>query len=383
MVYHNVASGNRIVINTIPLQGSLTGVGHYTNQLVRYFSLLDRQNEYTYYYGFFSKTLVGSGHPVQRLRSQLPKTPWFRKTLRETVFLFSRLFHSEFDLYFEPNFIPTKIKARKIVTTVHDFSFRLFPEAHPKDRIQYFEKNFASNILRSDRIITDSVYIKNEAMEFLALPAERITPIHLGVDHDVFNLYDKDTLRSCREDLALPEKFILFVGTREPRKNLDRLMLAYAELPEQVQREFSLVLVGPRGWGESDPAARQKLANGVLVLDYLDTQKLALAYNLASVLAYPSLYEGFGLPPLEAMACGCPVVVSRTASLPEVCADAACYIDPRDVQSIAEGMNQVLSDNELRRSLIKKGIERAKLFTWENTARKTLEVFDEVLSTAN
>jgi glycosyltransferase involved in cell wall biosynthesis len=383
MVYHNVASGNRIVINTIPLQGSLTGVGHYTNQLVRYFSLLDSRHEYTYYYGFFSKTLVGSGHPVQRLRGQLPKTPWFRTTLREAVFFFSRLFHSEFDLYFEPNFIPTRIKARKIVTTVHDFSFRLFPEAHPRDRIQYFDKNFANNILRSDRIITDSVYIKNEAMQFLALPAERITPVYLGVDHGVFKIYDRETLKSRKEDLALPEKFILFVGTREPRKNLDRLMRAYAELPEQVQKEFSLVLIGPRGWGESDPAARQKLANRVLVLDYLETQKLALAYNLASVLVYPSLYEGFGLPPLEAMACGCPVVVSRAASLPEVCADAACYVDPKDVQSIAEGVSTVLSDDELRRSLIKKGAERVKLFTWENTARKTLEVFDEVLSAAN
>jgi glycosyltransferase involved in cell wall biosynthesis len=380
MIYHNVASGNRIVINTIPLQGSLTGVGHYTNQLVRYLSLLDRQNEYTYYYGFFSKTLVGSGHPVQRLRSQLPKTPWFRKTLRETVFLFSRLFHSEFDLYFEPNFIPVKIKAKKIVTTVHDFSFRLFPEAHPKDRIQYFEKNFAKNILRSDRIITDSVYIKDEAKQFLALSPERITPVHLGVDHDVFKMYDSETLKSWTESLALPAKFILFVGTREPRKNLDRLMRAYSELPEHVQTEFSLVLVGPRGWGESDPVGRQKLANRVLVLDYLDTQKLALAYNLASVLVYPSLYEGFGLPPLEAMACGCPVVVSRAASLPEICADAACYVDPKDVQSIAEGMNRVLSDNELRRSLTKKGIERAKLFTWEKTAQQTLAVFNELVS---
>lgn len=380
MVDSNEASGNRIVINTIPLQGSLTGVGHYTNQLVRYFNLLDKQNEYTYYYGFFTRTLIGSGHPVQRLRNQLPKTPWFRKTLREAVFVSSRLFHSEFDLYFEPNFIPTKIKARKIVATVHDFSFRLFPEAHPRDRIQYFEKNFAKNILRSQRIITDSVYIKNEAMQFLALPPERITPVHLGVDHDVFKIYDSERLKSCREDLALPEKFILFVGTREPRKNLDRLMRAYAELPGQLQREFSLVLIGPLGWGETDPAARQKLANRVLVLDYLDTQKLALAYNLASVLAYPSVYEGFGLPPLEAMACGCPVVVSRAASLPEVCGDAACYVDPQDVQSIAEGMNRVLSDDELRRSLIKKGIERAKLFTWEKTAQQTLAVFNELLS---
>jgi glycosyltransferase involved in cell wall biosynthesis len=379
MVRSHAASGNRIVINTIPLQGSLTGVGHYTDQLVRYFSLLDSRHEYTYYYGFFSKTLVGSGHPVQRLRRQLPKTPWFRTTLREAVFFFSRLFHSEFDLYFEPNFIPTRIKARKIVTTVHDFSFRLFPEAHPKDRIQYFEKNFANNILRSDRIITDSVYIKDEALQFLSLPPERITSVHLGIDHDLFKIYDRETLKSCKEDLALPEKFILFVGTREPRKNLDRLIQACAELPEEVQKEFSLVLIGPRGWGESDPVARLKLANRVLVLDYLDTWKLALAYNLASVLVYPSLYEGFGLPPLEAMACGCPVVVSRAACLPEVCGEAAYYVDPEDVSSITEGINRVLSEEALKKSLISSGLERAKLFSWEKTARKTLDVFEEVM----
>src|SRR5919108_6199461 len=378
MIYHNVASGNRIVINTIPLQGSLTGVGHYTNQLVRYLSLLDRQNEYTYYYGFFSKTLVGSGHPVQRLRSQLPKTPWFRKTLRETVFLFSRLFHSEFDLYFEPNFIPVKIKAKKIVTTVHDFSFRLFPEAHPKDRIQYFEKNFSKNIRRSDRIITDSLYIKNEAVEFLGLPSDMITPVHLGVDHEVFKVYGKESLALCKREFGLPEKFMLFVGTREPRKNLDRLIRAYAELPEQVQGEFSLVLVGPRGWGESDPSARKNLGNRVRVLDYVETQKLALVYNLASVFVYPSLYEGFGLPPLEAMACGCPVIASRAASLPEVCGDAALYFDPHDAADLARRITEVMESAALRADLSRRGLERARYFSWRESAKGVLRALERL-----
>jgi len=379
MAHPSKVPAKRVVINTIPLQGPLTGVGHYISQLARYLNLLDGDNEYTYYYGFFSKNLVGSDHVIQRLRNQLPKTPWFRKAVRQGVFAVSGLFHSDFDLYFEPNFIPVKIRAKKIVTTVHDFSFRLFPEAHPKDRIQYFEKNFSKNIRRSDRIITDSVYIKSEAEKLLGLPDNMITPVHLGVDHDVFKNYPREVLESCKREFGLPEKFILFVGTREPRKNLDGLLRAYAELPGQVRREFNLLLVGPRGWGESDRAARTELGNGVRVLNYVETSKLALIYNLASVFVYPSLYEGFGLPPLEAMACGCPVVVSRAASLPEVCADAACYVDPKDVQSIAEGIDKGLADEELRRSLIKRGRERARLFTWEKTAEKTLKVFNEVL----
>jgi glycosyltransferase involved in cell wall biosynthesis len=382
MVRSNGVPGNRIVINTIPLQGSLTGVGHYINQLVRHFSLLDSQNEYTYYYGFFSKELVGSDHAIQRLRNQLPKTPWFRKAVRQSVFALSGLFHSEFDLYFEPNFIPVKIRAKKIVTTVHDFSFRLFPEAHPKDRIQYFKKHFSENIRRTDRIITDSVYIKSEASGLLGLPDEMITPVHLGVDHDVFKIYPREALESCKCELGLPENFILFVGTREPRKNLARLVRAYAELPQQIRSEFSLVLVGPRGWGEGDRSLGEQLGNRITVVDYVETYRLAQIYNLASVFVYPSLYEGFGLPPLEAMACGCPVIASRAASLPEVCADAAYYIDPHDVQNITEGLFKLLVDEELRRSLIEKGTERAKLFTWEKTAEKTLEVFRELLSAA-
>jgi glycosyltransferase involved in cell wall biosynthesis len=383
MAHSSKVSAKRVVINTIPLQGPLTGVGHYISQLARYLNLLDEHNEYTYYYGFFSKNLVGSDHVIQRLRNQLPKTPWFRKVVRQSVFAVSGLFHSDFDLYFEPNFIPVKIRAKKIVTTVHDFSFRLFPEAHPKDRIQYFEKHFSKNIRRSDRIITDSVYIKNEAEELLGLPDNMITPIHLGVDHGVFKIYPREAQDTCMRELGLPEKFILFVGTREPRKNLARLVQAYAELPVPVQREFSLVLVGPRGWDDSDRALAKKLGTRIMVSDYLDTKKLALVYNLASVLAYPSLYEGFGLPPIEAMACGCPVVVSRAGSLPEVCADAACYVDPIDVQSIAEGIEKVVADEELRQSLIKKGRERAKLFTWESTAEKTLAVFSEVMRAAD
>jgi len=379
MAQSSVASAKRIAINTIPLQGPLTGVGHYISQLAWYFNLLDKHNEYTYYYGFFSKNLVSSDHPIQRLRNQLPKTPWFRKAVRQSVFALSGLFHSEFDLYFEPNFIPVKIRAKKIVTTVHDFSFRLFPEAHPKDRIQYFEKHFSKNIRRSDRIITDSAYIKSEAAGLLGLPDETVTPVHLGVDHDVFKIYPRGALESCKREFGLPEKFILFVGTREPRKNLDALIRAYAELPEWIQREFSLVLVGPHGWGDGDPSARQKLGNRVMVLNYVETQKLALIYNLASVFVYPSLYEGFGLPPLEAMACGCPAIVSRAASLPEVCADAAYYINPEDITTIAEGMCRVISDLELKTALVSKGIERASFFSWEKTARETLKVFDEIL----
>lgn len=372
----------RIAIDAIPLLGRLTGVGHYIQELVRQFGKLSPSYEYVYYYGYFSKRILTGGKQIHGIKEFLSKVPLVGSGLRGFRGTVAKYHPAEFDLYFEPNFIPLEINAKTIVTTVHDFSFQLFPEAHPKERVRYFEKHFFKNVRRSTRIITDSGYVKLEAIDMLGIPAEMITPIPLGVDHGLFKIYPREAQENCRRELGLPEKFILFVGTREPRKNLVRLVQAYAELPARVQKEFGLVLVGPRGWGER-LALGEKVGNRVTLVDYLDAQKLALAYNLASALAYPSLYEGFGLPPLEAMACGCPVIASRVASLPEVCADAAYYIDPNDTQSIADGINNVLSDNELRRSLVEKGSERAKLFTWEKTAEKTLAVFHEVLSVAN
>jgi glycosyltransferase involved in cell wall biosynthesis len=373
----------RIAIDAIPLLSPLTGVGRYIYELVHHFSKLSPPYEYVYYYGYFSKRILTGSKRIHAFKDFLSKLPLVRTGLRGVRGTVAKYHPAEFDLYFEPNFIPLEIKAKRIVTTVHDFSIQLFPDTHPKERVRYFAKNFARNIRRSTKIITDSGYIKTEAMDFLRIPAEMITPVHLGIDHDVFKHYPREALESCKREFGLPERFILFVGTREPRKNLDGLLRAYTELPGPIRREFSLLLVGPRGWGESDRAARTELGNGVMILNYVETPKLALIYNLASVFVYPSLYEGFGLPPLEAMACGCPAVVSRAACLPEICGDATCYVDPKDVQSIAEGLTNVLADEELRRSLIKRGRERAKLFTWENTAGKTLEVFNEVLSAAN
>ena len=369
----------RIAIDVIPLLGRLTGVGHYIREMVHQFGKLSPQYEYVYYYGYFSKRILTAGKRIHGIKDFLSKMPLVRTSLRGFRGTVAKYHRAEFDLYFEPNFIPLDIRAKSIVTTVHDFSFQLFPEAHPKDRVEYFRKSFLKNVRRSTKIITDSGYTKIEAIDILRVPGDMITAIHLGVDHGLFKIYPREAQDTCRRELGLPEKFILFVGTREPRKNLGRLVQAYAELPDPVQREFSLVLVGPRGWGESDPARGKKLANRVMVLDYLNTQKLALAYNLASALAYPSLYEGFGLPPLEAMACGCPVVVSNVSALPEVCGDAALYVDPNDTQSIAAGMQRVLSDETLRSDLIERGLRRAKNFTWEKTAGETLKVFDEIM----
>jgi glycosyltransferase involved in cell wall biosynthesis len=355
-------------------------VGHYTDQLIRYFDALSPEYDYTYYYGYFSrKILHGSGH-AHRMREMLFKIPGLKSGLRAAVDALARTDRAGFDLYFEPNFIPSQVRARKIVTTVHDFSFHRFPETHPKDRIAHFQKRFLTNVKRSNRIITVSTYVKTEAMEFLRVPSEIVTPIHLGVDRGTFKIYDRRSLDRWKGELGLPENFILFIGTREPRKNLKRLLEAYLQLPASIKKEFKLLLIGPRGWNDESESARGKLGDRVITMGYLEPAKLAYVYNLAKLFVFPSVYEGFGLPPLEAMACGCPAVVSNVSSLPEVCGEAAYYVDPEDPSTIAAGICKVLEGVELRQALISKGLERAAGFSWERTAGETLAVFRDVLA---
>jgi glycosyltransferase involved in cell wall biosynthesis len=152
------------------------------------------------------------------------------------------------------------------------------------------------------------------------------------------------------------------------------------DLEGPIRKEFKIVLVGFKGWeNEEIVSLIQKLKSDVLYLGYVPDNELGKFYNLASLFVYPSFYEGFGLPPLEAMACGCPVIVSNVASLPEVCGEAVFYVDPNDIGCITQGMNRVLNDETLRKSLIMKGLERSKLFSWEKSAKEHLKVFEEIM----
>jgi len=369
----------KIVINTIPLFSPLTGVGHYIYNLLIEFQRLRPDIQYTFYYGYFGKKLkvYGEAAVFDRLREWAKKSPVVSPYARKLKDTLVQINLRKYDLYFEPNFIPLNIRSKKIVATVHDFSFHLHPEWHPRERTEYFSRNFFKRIEKADLIITGSRYIEREAFDLFNGKGLRIVTIYYGYDDALFHPNKK-----AEEEKASPSgNYILFVGSIEPRKNLLGLLKAYLLLPEYVKKDFQLLLIGYKGWGNQEIVERMDQLKGrVHYLGYLNNEELAALYRGASCLVFPSFYEGFGLPPLEAMACGCPVIVSNIASLPEVCGDAAYYVNPYDVESIAEGMYKVLTDEDLRRSLIEKGLERAKLFSWEKCAKEHLEVFEEVLS---
>jgi glycosyltransferase involved in cell wall biosynthesis len=385
----------RVVINAIPLLSEPSGVPNYIYNISRQLLCLGH-DDYTFYYRYFSKKLhyAFSENNQSALDS---KIIYIRQALRRIYvsvgrIMLSRLLKDKlqsctiarassnrYDLYFEPNFIPIDLPAKRIVTTVHDLSFCRYPQFHPDLRIKYFIENFSKNILRSDAIITVSDYVKNELSAIFEKYGIPITRIYNGFDRSIYAKYDIDAVARYRRSKGLPADFILFVGSLEPRKNILGLFQAYIELPEHIKSELKIVLVGSSGWKNEEVLNWiTKLQGSVTVLGKLGVAELAWVYNAARLLVYPSIYEGFGLPPLEAMACGCPVVVSNTASLPEVCGNAAHYVDPHDIPGIAEGILRAATDEDYRHKLIQLGLQQAKLFSWEQAAKEHWEVFSQV-----
>lgn len=369
----------KVVVNTIPLLSPLTGVGKYTWQICRSMAEADAGHEYSYYYGYYSRRLYcanQSDQSVASVKDVIKGIPLLGRSLRRLKAAGAALSRKRFDIYFEPNYILLPVRARKSVVTIPDFSVFLHPEWHPREVVEYFRRHFTKSIGRADRMIVMSDFIRDAAVGEFGFDPARITTIHLGCDHRLFHRQESSTLEKLRVRYNLPRDFILYVGSIEPRKNLLRLLEAYRRLPMSFRGEIKLVLAGFSGWGNKDVMTLLKsLENDVFYVGYVDEADLAGLYSLARLFVYPTLYEGFGLPPLEAMACGCPVVVSRVASLPEVCGDAAYYVNPTDVDDISQGLSLLINDQPRLSMMREKGLRQSSVFSWGKSAREHLSVF--------
>jgi glycosyltransferase involved in cell wall biosynthesis len=275
-----------------------------------------------------------------------------------------------------------------LVVTIHDLAILRFPQNFRRWH-RIFTTNLLPRLVRSvDALVTDSQATKNDLVELLAVPPERVTVIPCGIGASFFRRADDDPhLQSVRERYALPRHYAITVGAIEPRKNLPRLLRAIDMLGRRRAElgDFTLMHVGPAGWLTDEVTqtlAALRLQDRVRFLGYVPNDDLATLYRLARVSVYPSLFEGFGLPVLEAMASGCPVVTSNISSMPEVAGDAAILIDPTDEESIADGLARVWCDERLRDDLIARGLRRAASYTWEATARDTLGLYERVLAAA-
>ncbi|HQR54143.1 MAG TPA: glycosyltransferase family 1 protein [Burkholderiales bacterium] len=287
-------------------------------------------------------------------------------------------------LYHEPAALPLPFRGPTVIT-VHDLSWIRFPETHPADRVATLARAFPRALDRASHVIVDSDFTRREIIEVFGARPDKISSAPLAAREE-FRPRGQD---ECAPVLAAHglsfRRFVLGVGTLEPRKNLEAIVHAYSAMPESYRRTYPLVLVGAKGWLTSglEAALRPLVDKGhALPLGYVSDQSLAALYSSAHVLVYPSLYEGFGLPPLEAMASGTPVIASSRASLPEVVGDAGVLIDPASVDDLRSALERLNGDDQHWQALAEAGLQRAKGFSWARCARQTQDVYRKVLATA-
>ena len=274
------------------------------------------------------------------------------------------------DVFHATNLVRRPPANVRLSTTLHDMTSFLMPEFHPRANLRA-DRAFAGLLRRADGIIAVSASTRDDAVHTLGIPRERITVIHSGIAEAFFSP-PAAAVAEVRRRYGLARPFVLFIGTVEPRKNLDALLDAWAAMPPPIREEFDLVLAGPIGWATPATAARVR---AMRYLGYVPEPDLAPLTAAATVFAYPSLYEGFGFPVAQAMAAGVPVVTSNVSSLPEIAGDAALLVDPRSLQELRDALVRLLTSPSLRAELSARGRGRAQRFRWETCAAQSWEFF--------
>nr|WP_245323773.1 glycosyltransferase family 1 protein [Methanomicrobium sp. W14] len=267
----------------------------------------------------------------------------------------------------------------KLIVTIYDVSFQALPECHTEENRQHCLKGTIDAVNNADCIITISNHGKNELVKYFDADPDKIKVTYLAAK-DIFSPSCQDEQKKIIDKYKLSKGFILFVGSYEPRKNLITLVKAYVSLPESTKKRHLLVIAGGKGWlnSEIDDIIELNKSSDIRRIGYVDEDDLPGLYSAADVFVYPSLYEGFGLPILEAMACGAPVITSNTSSMTEVGGNAALYFDPHDENQLRELLIKTVDDESLKEDLRQNGFRNAKKFSWEKTARKTLQIYESV-----
>lgn len=378
----------KVILSVDPVRWPLTGIGRYVYELAQRLPEMPEIESIRFQKrGRLLDTVPcpapGKGMTCVRIPAWLQKSAlvvgFYRRTVSRVKSMALR--GSEDCVFHAPNYHLPPFGGPSVVT-IHDISVFTYPECHPPGRVRYTQREIQRSLRRATRVITDSDYVKREIASFWAWPMERIHTVHLA-SSGTFHPRAPKEIRPVLHRLRVPEGgYTLFVGTIEPRKNIVSLLDAYSSLPSPVRRRWPLVLAGHRGWesaGIHDRMAEAEREGWAIYLDYAAEEDLPFLYAGARLFVYPSLYEGFGLPVLEAMASGVPVVCSNTSAFPEVAGDAALMCDPRDVDALARCIQTGIEDDIWRAFAVRKGLERAAQFSWVRCARETAAVYQKAL----
>jgi glycosyltransferase involved in cell wall biosynthesis len=381
----------RIAIDYTAAVWQGAGIGRYTRELVRAVIEQGPEHEYRLFYAAYgldssSPLLAGlqeigtQRRNVRLLPIPLPPRRLAQIWHRLRIPLPIELVTGPIDLLHATDFVPPPTAAAiPVIVTVHDLSYIVHPECALPSVARYLNGAVPRGVRRANALLADSIATKRDLEQFMQVDPQRVTVVYPGVRPEFRPMTPSET-EPFVQTMGLPERFLLFVSTIEPRKNLPRLLEAYAQVRERIGN-LPLVIAGRKGWMYDEffqAIGRLGLTTHVQLLDYVDDKALPSLYNRAWAFVYPSIYEGFGFPALEALACGTPVLTADNSSLPEVVGDLAVLVRAEDVSSIAAGLERIVCDEALRERLRAGGPQRAHAFTWSHAASQVLALYREL-----
>lgn len=366
---------SRIGIDFTSASRERAGIGRYARELIRALSRSDQANQYVLFVPRDAHDdLLHFNWSKNFSIIRAPLTERFLAALwhRARVPLPIEIFIGGVDIFYSPDFLLPPTFAKRKLVTVHDLSYVRVPECFPAPLLNYLNQAVPPSVARADLILADAASTQRDLVEVYRVPPDKIKVLYSGVDPRFRPEVSEDSRLRVRE-LTRGKPYLLSVSTIQPRKNYARLVEAFSKIQNP---DLQLIICGARGWMYEqvfETINRLGLNARVILPDFVSDDDLPALYAGATLFVYPSLYEGFGLPVAEAMACGAPVVSSNASSLPEVGGDAVLYFDPRDVDAMAETIRRALSDESLGNDLRARGLAQAKKFSWEKAARQLLE----------
>lgn len=373
----------RVILNVDAISAPLTGIGRYALELAQGLARHAAIDELRLYSAFRwvddPEHALAANRTIARLRRNLPfKTQALElyTQLRGALFRAHTRKLQGYVLH-TPNYILMPFDG-PTVTTVHDLSALNHPETHPIERVRFLDRHLPRTLERADRVLTDSQFIADEVHARLSVPRAKLRVVPLGVDPVFRPRTDAELSEVLAHHGLSPRAYLLVVATQEPRKNLARLVRAYAALPPASRERHPLVIVGARGWLNRDlerTLAPLEAQGAARRLGYVGESELPLIYAGAHAFAFPSIYEGFGLPVLEALASGIPVLTSNVSSLPEIAGDIALGVDPFDEAALRDGLARLLDDEDWRAAASIRGIEQARRFPWSRCVDETVDAY--------
>ena len=379
----------KIGINALFFQYPTTGSGQYMIHLLAALAQADTQNEYVLLGPQPVERKNSSTFPyqVQAVPSIVGSNENIQKVMWEQVTGPAAARKAGVDIFHVPYFAPPLLPRTPTVVTIHDVIPMRLPAYQPDAKVKAYMQLVASAAHRATMIITVSQHAKQDMVNALKLPAERIRVIYEAAGDEYHPVTDPETLEKARAKYGLGERYVFYLGGLDQRKNVPQLVRAFAHLRAQLRDDKLQLLIsgnpdkqkGPL-FPDPRPVAADIAMNGQIIYRFVEDEDKPAIYSGASLFVFPSLYEGFGLPPLEAMSCGAPVVCSNRTSLPEVVGDAAITVDPEDTRALVEAMRRVLTNEELQKDLRARSLQRAAQFHWSKTADETIAVYEETFT---